>query len=117
MLISVLSYGLWAQENLQPNYRKAAWGGESLTLENETIKLNLFKRVDGWGWGELHTTEGKYLGIMEHLGEIMLRDQDIPVRCVAEEFRKVEHERGESVVFQVKSVVARDVLKNTSFDN
>jgi hypothetical protein len=117
MLITLLSTGLWAQENLQPNYKKAAWGGESLTLENETVILNLFKRVDGWGWGELHTTEGKYLGILEHLGEIMLRDQDIPVRCVAEGYKKVDDERGESLVFQVKSVVARDVLKNTSFDN
>ncbi len=117
MLIVVGSSSLWAQEDLQPNFKKAAWADESLTLENETVKLNLFKRVDGWGWGELHTTEGKYLGIMEHLGEIMLRDQDIPVRCVAEEYEIVEDERGQSVVFQVKSVVARDVLKNTSFDN
>jgi len=117
LLISVFSSNLRAQESLQPNYRKAAWGGESLTLKNETVRLNLFKRVDGWGWGELHTTEGKYLGILEHLGEIMLRDQDIPVRCVAEGYEMVENERGQSVVFQVKSVVARDVLKNTSFDN
>jgi len=110
-------FSLSAQETLQPNYRNAAYGSQHVTLENELIQLNMFKRVDGWGWGEIHTTSGKYLGILEHLGEIMLRDQDIPVRCVAESFERASGDRGESLVFQVKSVVARDVLKNTSFDN
>ena len=117
ILIVVCSASLSAQETIRPNYKKAAWAGESVTLENKSVRINMFKRVDGWGWGELHTAEGKYLGIMEHLGEIMLRDQDIPVRCVAEGYKKTLDERGESLVFQVKSVVARDVLKNTSFDN
>ena len=69
----------FAQNSLQPRYKKAAYGNEFVTLQNETIRLDMFKRVDGWGWGELHTADGKYLGILEHLGEIMMRDQDIPV--------------------------------------
>ncbi len=117
LFLVTFSISLTAQDQLKPIYRQAAWDGESVTLENNDIRLNIFKRMDGWGWGELHTTEGKYLGILEHLGEIMLRDQDIPLRCVATEYSKTSDERGEGISFQVKSVVARDVLKNTSFDN
>ncbi|MEN8203667.1 MAG: hypothetical protein ABFS28_13810 [Bacteroidota bacterium] len=120
LLLSMVLMGteaLLAQEPLQPVYQRAAYGKEYITLQNESIRINLFKRVDGWGWGELYTSEGKYLGILEHLGEIMLRDQDIPVRCVADSFEKVSDEHGESLVFRVKSVVAREVLQNTSFDN
>ncbi len=107
----------FGQNPLQPRYRKAAYGNEHVTLQNENIRLDMFKRVDGWGWGELYTANGKYLGILEHLGEIMMRDQDIPVRCVADSYEIINDERGEGLAFQVKSVVARDVLKNTSFDN
>ncbi len=114
LLTSSLAF---AQNDFKPNSRKHAWGGEYVTLENDFIQLNLFKRMDGWGWGELHSSDGKYLALLEHLGEIMLRDQDIPMRCVATEYTKTSDERGEGVLFQVKSVVARDVLKNTSFDN
>lgn len=100
-----------------PVYKRAAYAKESVTLDNGQIKINMFKRVGGWGWGEIYTAEGKMMGVLEHLGEIMLRDQDIPVRCVAESYEKKQTVRGESLVFQVKSVVARDILKGTSFDN
>lgn len=117
ILFVSFSISLSAQEQPKPRYKQAAWDGECITLENNDIRLNIFKRMDGWGWGEIHTTGGKYLGILEHLGEIMLRDQDIPLRCVATEYSPISEERGEGVSFQVRSVVARDVLKNTSFDN
>ena len=116
-LILIASLTLHAQEEIRPRYRQAAWEGEYITLENDHVRLNIFKRMDGWGWGELYTSGGKYLGILEHLGEIMLRDQDIPLRCVATEYTRTKDERGESIIFPVESVVARHVLKNTSFDN
>ena len=117
LCLGFLTQPVSAQNSVQPNYQRAAYGGEHISLKNDFITINMFKRVDGWGWGEIHTSQGKYMGILEHLGEIMLRDQDIPVRCVADEFERKTDDRGESLVFQVKSVVARNVLKNTSFDN
>jgi hypothetical protein len=100
-----------------PVYKKAAYAGETVTIENDQIRINMFKRVGGWGWGEIHAASGKMMGVLEHLGEIMLRDQDIPVRCVAESYERKTTDQGESLVFQVKSVVARNILEGTSFDN
>ncbi len=105
------------EETINPKYKRAAYAHESTQLKNDHIQLNVFKRVDGWGWGEIYTSSGKFMAVLEHLGEIMLRDQDIPIRFVAESYERVVNEEGESLVFQVKSVVAREILEKTSFDN
>lgn len=107
-----------AQSNSpQPEYKTTSYTGESLALENEFITFNFYKRIKGWGWGEILTSNGKLMAVLEHFGEIKLRDQDIPVRFVATNFSRNKTEDGERLVFQVESVVVRDVLKGTSFDN
>jgi len=98
-------------------YDNASYGGESVTLQNDFIQLNFYKRINGWGWGEVLTPSGKMMGVIEHLGEIMLRDQDIPMRFVTDSFEKKRTDAGETLEFEVKSVVVRDVLEGTSFDN
>ena len=108
---------LTQSDGAAPVYKKAAYAKETVSLKNDHIQINMFKRVGGWGWGEIHTSSGKMMGVLEHLGEIMLRDQDIPVRCVAESYERKTTDKGVSLVFQVKSVVARDILDGTSFDN
>ena len=77
----------------------------------------MFKRIGGWGWGEVSTPTGKLMGVLDHLGEIMLRDQDIPMRFEAENVEFKTGETGESLIFKVKSVVARKNLKGTSFED
>jgi len=74
----MMAYGinLTGQALASPNYKRAAYADEQVSLENDHLRINMFKRVGGWGWGEIHTASGEYLGILEHLGEIMLRDQD-----------------------------------------
>ena len=42
-----------------PEYRKAAYAGESVALSNEFLTINFYKRVAGWGWGEIYTSDGK----------------------------------------------------------
>ncbi len=100
-----------------PNYKRTSFANEKVTLQNEFIKFNLYKRIKGWGWAEVISPSGTMMAVMDHLGEIMLRDQDIPVRLVADSYTKEKTAEGEQLVFQVKSVVVRDVLKGTSFDN
>jgi len=102
---------------ISPIYKRAAYAHESVQLKNDHIILNMFKRVGGWGWGEISTSSGKTMAVLDHLGEIMIRDQDIPVRCVAGSYERKTSDKGESLVFQVKTVVAREILENTSFDN
>ena len=88
---------------------------ESVTLENPYITMNFFKRIKGWGWGEIHTPEGKLMAVMDHLGELMIRDQDIPMRFEADSVIREKSAEAESLIFHVKSVVVRDMLKGTSF--
>ena len=57
------------------------------------------------------------MAVLEHLGEIKLRDQDIPMQLVADSVKKTKNTEGETLEFVVRSVVVRDVLNNTSFDN
>lgn len=105
------------QEQKQPIYKQTSYVGESVSLENEYISFTFYKRIKGWGWGEVMTPDGKLMAILEHFGEIMLRDQDIPVRFVAESYTKKQTKDGEVLEFDVQSVVVRDVLDDTSFDN
>lgn len=100
-----------------PRYRKASYSNESVTLKNDYITLNFFKRIKGWGWGEISTPSGKMMGVLDHLGELMIRDQDIPMRFEAETYTKKQTVDGEALIFEVKSIVVREMLNNTSFDN
>lgn len=100
-----------------PNFKRTSHTGESVVLKNDHITFNFYKRFLGWGWGEIITPSGKMMGVLEHFGELMLHDQDIPVRFVADSFTRKKEGDQESLVFEVKSVVVRDVLEGTSFDN
>lgn len=119
ILILIFQAGITGNIYGQKDYRykRAAWGGERVQLQNEEMKVNFYKRIAGWGWGEIYTGEGKLMAVMEHLGEIKLRDQDIPVRFVAEDYSLESTDKGKRITFKVKSLVVREVLKNTSFDN
>ena len=99
-----------------PVYRRAAYGGEHLQMANDHLQINIFKRVEGWGWAEIYTSSGKLMAVLDHLGEIMFRDQDIPARFAAERIERHTTDEGEELVFHVQSVVIRDQLKGTSFD-
>ena len=52
-----------------PVYRDATYGGESVTLENAAIRLNVHKRLTGWGWVEIFNSAGEMVAVLDHLGE------------------------------------------------
>ena len=106
-----------ANGRLTPHFKQSSYVNESVTLENKYVTMNFFKRIKGWGWGEILTPEGRLMAVMDHLGELMIRDQDIPMRFEADSVSRVRTDDGESLVFNVKSVVVREMLKGTSFDN
>lgn len=101
---------------VQPQYRRASYTGESVELKNDDMKLVMYRRIGGWGFGEVYNASGKLMAVLDHLGELMIRDQDIPMRFEAQDVRKVSGEAGESLIFDVKSVVVRDNLAGTSFE-
>lgn len=106
------------QQNFSENpvYKRGSYTGESVTLGNDQVSLKMFKRIDGWGWGEIYDSSGKCMAVLEHLGEIMIRDQDIPMRVTAETYQKKSGQLEDSIIFDVRSVVVKDKLKGTSFE-
>jgi hypothetical protein len=102
--------------DVTPRYKRTNYAKQAVLLKNDKIQLQMFRRIGGWGWGEISTGSGKLMAVLDHLGEIMLRDQDIPMRFEAENLERKEGENGECLVFKVKSVVVRNNLTGTSFE-
>ena len=99
-----------------PKYRAGSYGGESVTLDNGLIRLDMHKRICGWGWGEIYTPQGKLMAVIDHLGEMLARDQEIPMRLEADSYRRDDTDDELALVFDVNATVVQDKLKNTSFD-
>ena len=97
-------------------YKNASYGGESVTLDNGLIRLDMHKRICGWGWGEIYTPDGKLMAVLDHLGEMLMRDQEIPMRLEAEGYTREDTDEEMALVFDVNACVVQDKLKNTSFD-
>ncbi|MDQ1329478.1 MAG: hypothetical protein QG641_2768, partial [Candidatus Poribacteria bacterium] len=55
--------------------------------------------------------------VFEHLGEIMIRDQDIPMRLEANEVKRESGDFWERLSFHVKSIIVQEKLNGTSFAN
>ncbi|MHB1355436.1 MAG: hypothetical protein ACYCZF_05615 [Anaerolineae bacterium] len=70
-----------------PRYRDAVFGDETVVLENRHVRLELFKRRTGWGWGELSVPDGKggmrFFAVLEHLGELDAEGLPHPLRLEA----------------------------------
>ena len=113
----IFIFSLFNHAQTEPNFKRTSYSGESVSIGNEFITLNFYKRIKGWGWGEVYTPTEKMMAVLEHLGEIKLQDQDIPVRMVAKSYKKQKTEKGEEISFEVASVVVREVLEGTSFEN
>lgn len=101
---------------MKPLYKRTSYDGEYLVLENDSIRFVLYKRLCGWGFGELYNKEGKLLAVLDHFGELLLRDQEIPMRLEAEDYECVKSENGVSYIFNVKTTMPAEKLKGTSFE-
>jgi len=74
-----------------PRYHNAVYGGETVTLENRFVRLEVHKRNTGWGWGELYVApEGgepdRLYAVIEHLGEADLEGLPHPMRLEAQSY-------------------------------
>lgn len=104
------------ESNILPGYKKASYAKEFIELKNNAICFRIFRRIGGWGWGEIYDSSGKFMAVLDHLGEILLRDQDIPMRLEADSFTRKIVAEGEQLTFNVKAIVVSEKLKGTSFD-
>jgi hypothetical protein len=99
-----------------PVYQHASYGGETIAVQNDHMRLEMHKRLTGWGWGEVFDAQGRCVAILEHLGELLLRDQEIPMRLEAQEARRESGAFGERLIFAVKSLIIKEKLHGTSFE-
>ncbi len=105
-----------AVSSASPVYRRGSYGNETVTLENERMRLDVHKRLTGWGWGEIFNAQGECVAVLDHLGEILLRDQEIPMRLEAQAVRQEHDAEGQTLVFEVKALIVREKLQGTSFE-
>lgn len=99
-----------------PVYQHATYANEEITLSNAFMTVKVYKRATGWGWAEIFTPAGKCMGILDHFGELLLRDQEIPMRLEGDRYERSEGESGQTLTFPVQSLIVKDKLRNTSFD-
>lgn len=97
-------------------YRRSGDGHGSVRLSTPALALTMHRRPTGWGWAVLQAPDGAVLGVLEHLGEVLLRDQDPPARLEAAEVRRETGPAGERLVLEVASAVAADTVRGTSFE-
>ena len=108
MLLSLLLCRMAYTENLPaPCYRDAAYGGESVMLDNEHIRLVIHKRVNGWGWGELYAPDEqgemtRFMGVMQYLGQADIVGHHYPLRLDADSVKKIVTDIGQELHFDVK---------------
>ena len=80
-----------------PKYREATYGGETVVLENQHVRLEVHKRRTGWGWGELYVPDGqggmRFYAVLEHLAELDAEGLPHALRLEAGEY-KLTHEKG-----------------------
>jgi len=101
-------------QNTQPKNRDAGYTGESITLENDHIKMIFYKRkagihrtqVDGWSWGELYGPDSngklsKYVGILDHFGEVDIEGHVHPLRMNGVEYEIEEEDKGKKIIFNL----------------
>jgi hypothetical protein len=90
-----------------PRYREAAFGDETVVLENSHVRLEMHKRITGWGWGELFVpgVAGKpdcFFAVIEHLAEAWVEGQPYPMRLEAHDYTLEDTAQGKSLTFAVQ---------------
>lgn len=99
-----------------PIYRRASATGENLTLQNEHIRLEFYKRLCGWGWAEIWTPDGRMMAVLDHFGELLTRDQEIPMRIEGESYTLTREGDTQILRFPVATTMAQQKLVGTSFE-
>ncbi|MBP1587961.1 MAG: hypothetical protein ILO53_06135 [Clostridia bacterium] len=101
---------------MKPVYKRASYTGDFLELKNENISLRIFKRLCGWGFGEVCSADGRLMAVLDHFGEILLRDQEIPMRLEAEDYESFSDGDRSGFVFKVSTTLPAEKLRGTSFE-
>ena len=98
-----------------PVYEDAAYGGESATIENSSLRAEFHKRPKGWGWAEVFTPSGRLMAVLDHLGEVKIPGLDVPLRMEAEEYRLEQDGDAQRLIFPVRLTTLNEMVAGTEF--
>jgi len=88
-----------------PVYRDAVYGGETVILENRYLRLEIHKRLTGWGWGELFVVDNnqqyKFMAVLEYLAEADISGFPHPLRLEAKEYKLEKFDDRQELSFEV----------------
>lgn len=98
-----------------PHYNGAAYAGESMVLSNERMRLEVCKRVTGWGWAEIQGADGQLMAVLEYLGEVKLPGSEIPLFMEADTYRLDEGDFGQRLTFEVKLTPVKERVRTSDF--
>ncbi len=114
VLMFLINTGICKSQEIAPKNRDAVYAGESITLENDQIKMIFYKRqsgqqkdqVSGWSWAELYGPDeqgnlSKYVGILDHFGEVDIEGHVHPLRMDAADYKLEKDENGTKLIFDL----------------
>ena len=98
-----------------PVYGDAAYGGESVTIENPHMRVEVHKRPTGWGWAEIFAPSGRMMAVLEHFGEAKIPGLDVPLRMEAGEYQLEDTSDGRRLTFPVKLTTLNEMVAASEF--
>ena len=102
-----------------PYFTQAAYGGETVVLENRLIRVEVHNRTTGWGWAEIYTPQGKLMGVIPHFSELQeslggTRGRTVFFRRLeALEVKRESTPQGESLLLEVHSLTNYEFVKGS----
>jgi len=108
----------------KPVYKDATYGGETVTLENRSIRLNIHKRLTGWGWVEIFNPAGEMVAVLDNLGEASPQGFSgfaAPLRIEAQKYELDKGDFGQRIRFPVRmrwyETLANARIKNPALND
>ena len=98
-----------------PIYTDAAYGGQSVTIEKPNLRVEVHKRLTGWGWAEVFAPSGRLVAVMEHFGEVKIPGLDVPLRMEAAEYQLERTEGGQRLSFPVRLTTLNEMVAASEF--
>ncbi len=98
-----------------PIYEDASHGGETVKVENSRIRVEIHKRLTGWGWAEIFNAAGQLIAVLDHFGEVKLPGLAVPLHMEAQKYESERGESGQRLTFPVKLTSLSEMAGASSF--
>jgi hypothetical protein len=98
-----------------PVYEDAAYGGETVAIENPGLRVEIHKRLTGWGWAEVFAPSGRLMAVLDHFGEVKIPGLDVPLRMEAAQYQLERASGGQRLTFPVRLTTLNEMVAASEF--